>query len=145
MKTHLKKSSRGFTLMEMLIVLTIIGLLMGMVIYHLTGVSGMAEDQKANSDLLTYKELLAAYQLESGSLPTTEQGLKALWEKPTEPVPAHWKALLEEETKDPWGRSYQYRNPGKHNPDRYDVFSVGRDGVPDTEDDIGNWPSPATK
>jgi general secretion pathway protein G len=146
MKNHLKKSSRGFTLMEMLIVLTIIGLLMGMVIYHLTGVSSMAEDQKANSDLLTYKELLAAYQLESGSLPTTEQGLKVLWEKPTaEPVPAHWKAMLEEETKDPWGHSYQYRNPGKHNPDRYDVFSMGRDGVPDTEDDIGNWSSPSTK
>jgi type II secretion system protein G len=69
--------------MEMLIVLTIIGLLMGMVIYHLSGVSEMAQQQKAQSDLLSFKELLAAYQLESGSLPTTEQGLKALWENPT--------------------------------------------------------------
>jgi general secretion pathway protein G len=126
--------------MEMLIVLTIIGLLMGMVIYHLSGVSEMAQQQKAQSDLLSFKELLAAYQLESGSLPTTEQGLKALWEKPTvEPVPDRWKAMLDEEVKDPWGHPYQYLYPGKHNPDRYDVWSMGADGVTDTDDDIGNW------
>jgi general secretion pathway protein G len=139
-KKSISSSHGGFTLMEMLIVLTIIGLLMGMVIYHLSGVSEMAQGEKVDSDLLSFKELLAAYQLESGSLPTTEQGLKALWEKPTaEPVPDRWKAMLEGETKDPWGRSYQYRNPGKHNPDRYDVFSMGPDGLPDTDDDIGNW------
>ena len=126
--------------MEMLIVLAIIGLLMGMVIYKMMPVRGIAEDQKVDSDLLTFKELLSAYQLETGSLPTTEQGLKALWEKPTaEPVPQRWKPLLEEEVKDPWGHSYQYRNPGKHNPDRYDVSTLGPDGQPDTDDDIGNW------
>jgi general secretion pathway protein G len=126
--------------MEMLIVLSIIALLMGMVIYHLTGVSEMAQAQKVDTDLLSFKELLAAYQLESGSLPTTEQGLKALWEKPTaEPVPDRWKAMLDEEVKDPWGHPYQYLYPGKHNPDRYDVWSMGADGVTDTDDDIGNW------
>jgi general secretion pathway protein G len=103
-------------------------------------VSEMAQQQKAQSDLLSFKELLAAYQLESGSLPTTEQGLKALWEKPTvEPVPDRWKAMLDEEVKDPWGHPYQYLYPGKHNPDRYDVWSMGADGVTDTDDDIGNW------
>ncbi len=126
--------------MEMLIVLSIIGLLMGMVIYNLTGVNDVAQGQKAQSDILTLKEALASYQLETGSLPTTEQGLKALWEKPTaEPIPDRWKAMMDEETKDPWGHSYQYRNPGKHNPDRYDIFSMGPDGQPDTDDDIGNW------
>jgi general secretion pathway protein G len=136
----LRSSARGFTLMEMLIVLSIIALLMGMVIYNLTGVNEVAQQQKVQSDLLSFKELLAAYQLESGSLPTTEQGLKALWEKPTvEPLPDRWKAMLESEVKDPWGHSYQYLNPGKHNPDRYDVYSDGPDGLPDTDDDIGNW------
>ena len=132
--------------MEMLIVLSIIALLMGMVIYNLTGVNDVAQAQKVQSDILTFKEALASYQLETGSLPTTEQGLKALWEKPTaEPVPDRWKAMMDEETKDPWGHSYQYLNPGKHNPDRYDVFSMGPDGQPDTDDDIGNWKSASTK
>ena len=128
--------------MEMLIVLSIIALLMGMVIYNLTGVSEVAQRQKVDSDLLTFKEALASYQLESGSLPTTEQGLKSLWEKPSaEPVPDRWKAMLEQETKDPWNHAYEYRNPGKHNPGRYDVFSDGPDGQADTDDDIGNWKS----
>jgi general secretion pathway protein G len=139
-------SIRGFTLMEMLIVLSIIALLVGMVIYNLAPISGYAQDQKVTSDLLAFKEALAGYQLETGSLPTTEQGLKALWEKPTaEPIPDRWKPALEQETKDPWGHSYQYLNPGKHNPDRYDVFSMGPDGQPDTDDDIGNWKHDTTK
>jgi len=143
---RINSSSRGFTLMEMLIVLSIIALLMGMVIYNLTGVNDVAQAQKVQSDILTFKEALASYQLESGSLPTTEQGLKALWEKPTaEPVPDRWKAMMDEETKDPWGHSYQYLNPGKHNPDRYDIFSMGPDGLPYTDDDIGNWKSAPTK
>jgi general secretion pathway protein G len=126
--------------MEMLIVLAIIGLLMGMVIYKLSPVQDIARDQKVDSDLLTFKESLAAYQLESGALPTNDQGLKALWQKPTaEPIPDRWKQILEEEVKDPWGHSYEYRNPGKHNPDRYDISSDGPDGQPDTDDDIGNW------
>lgn len=133
-------SVRGFTLMEMLIVLSIIALLMGMVIFNLGDVTGVAKRQKAESDLLTFKELLAVYQLQTGSLPTTEQGIKALWEKPTaEPVPDHWKMLLDHEVKDPWNHPYQYENPGKHNPDRYDVYSEAEDGQPGTPDDIGNW------
>lgn len=137
---YYRAARRGFTLMEMLLVLTIIALLTGMVIYHLTGISETAQRQKAQTDILGFKELLAAYQLESGTLPTTEQGLKALWSKPTvEPIPQHWRAMLEQETLDPWNHTYQYRNPGKHNPDKYDVFSMGPDGQPDTTDDIGNW------
>ena len=92
------------------------------------------------ADLLAFKEMLATYQLENGTLPTTEQGIKALWSKPTvEPIPPRWRKQLDEETLDPWGHPYQYRNPGKHNPDSYDVFSMGEDGLPDTDDDIGNW------
>ena len=144
---HSHRSLRlGFTLMEMLIVLTIIALLMGMVIFHVTSFSAGSEKTKARADILAFKEMLASYQLDNETLPTTEQGLKALWSMPTvEPIPAHWRAQLDTETLDPWGHSYQYRNPGKHNPDSYDVFSMGPDGKPDTDDDIGNWPdSPST-
>ena len=134
-------SQRGFTLMEMLIVLTIIALLMGMVIFQVADYGAGAKTEKVKADLLAFKEMLAAYELDNGALPTTEQGLKALWVKPTtEPVPPRWRALLDQETLDPWGHSYVYRNPGKHNPDKYDVFSMGEDGQPDTDDDIGNWP-----
>ena len=140
-----RASRPGFTLMEMLIVLTIIALLMGMVIFQVSDLSGGAKREKAQADLLAFKEMLASYQLENGTLPTTEQGLKALWVKPTiEPVPPHWSKKLDEETLDPWGHSYQYRNPGKKNPDKYDVFSMGEDGLPDTDDDIGNWPDAKT-
>lgn len=137
---HRSRRSPGFTLIEMLLVLTIIALLMGMAIYHLVGVDKSAQEQRVQTDLLGIKESLAAYQLESGALPTTEQGLKALWAKPTtEPIPQHWRAMLDEPLSDPWQHPYQYRNPGKHNPDRYDVYSLGPDGIPENDDDIGNW------
>jgi general secretion pathway protein G len=141
-----RRRTRGaFTLIEMLIVLSIIALLVGMAIYNLTGVNEGAKEQKVQADLLAFKELLAAYELQNGNLPTTEQGIKALWTRPTdEPVPPHWRALLEKETLDPWGHPYQYLYPGKHNPERYDVWSMGPDGQTDTADDIGNWTSPAT-
>jgi general secretion pathway protein G len=139
-------SNRGFTLMEMLIVLTIIALLMGMVIFNIGDFGDTAKREKAQTDILGFKEMLAGYQLESGTLPTTDQGIKALWTKPTvEPIPDHWRAMLESETLDPWGHAYIYRNPGKHNPGKYDVFSMGEDGQPDTDDDIGNWPDAKAK
>jgi len=128
--------------MEMLLVLTIISMLVALAMMKLGDISGTAKEKTAAADIAGMKELLAAYELESGNLPTTEQGLKALVTKPTvDPIPAHWRAMLEEESVDPWGHPYQYRNPGKHNPDKYDVFSMGPDGQPDTADDIGNWAS----
>jgi general secretion pathway protein G len=150
MKTPFPRRSNrsGYTLLEMILVLTIMGLLAGLVIYNLVGVGDTAKVQKAETDVLGFKEMLAAYQLESGTLPTTEQGLSALWVKPTaEPIPQRWRAMLDHEIDDPWGHPYQYRNPGKRNPDKYDVFSMGPDGLPDTDDDIGNWqstPSPSS-
>lgn len=135
-----KNYQSGYTLMEMIIVLTIIGLLTAMAIYSLTGVTDSAKIQKAQNDVLAFKEMLAAYELDNQVLPTTDQGIKALWARPTaEPIPPRWRAYLDHEVLDPWGHSYQYRNPGKHNPNKYDVFSLGPDGQPDTDDDIGNW------
>jgi len=141
-KNLLRRSSRsGYTLLEMILVLTIMGLIAGVVAYNLVGVLGTAKERKAETDILGFKESLAAYQLQTGTLPTTEQGLSALWAKPTaEPIPDHWRAMLDHDCSlDPWGHPYQYLNPGKHNPDKYDVFSMGPDGIANTDDDIGNW------
>jgi general secretion pathway protein G len=138
-----RSSRHGFTLMEMIIVLSIIALLMGMVIFQIGDFGETAKEKKVQGDLLTFNEMLAGYQLESGVLPTTDQGLKALWVKPTvEPVPDHWRPMLQDEVLDPWNHPYIYRNPGKHNPTKYDLFSPGPDGQPDTDDDIGNWKAP---
>jgi general secretion pathway protein G len=138
---HAKRTSRrGFTLMEMLIVLSIIALLMSMVIFQVSSMSAGAEKTKVRADLFAFKEMLAAYQLDNGMLPTTEQGLKALWSRPTaDPVPQHWHAQLDSETLDPWGHHYQYLNPGTHNPDKYDVFSLGPENRADSPNVIGNW------
>jgi general secretion pathway protein G len=144
-RRSLRSARLGFTLMEMLIVLTIIALLMGLVIMKVSDLSGPAKREKAQADILAFKEMLAAYQLDNGVLPTTDQGLKALWSKPTvEPIPPRWHSQLDEEVLDPWGHPYQYLNPGTHNPDKYDVFSMGEDGLPNTDDDIGNWPDAKT-
>ena len=129
-------------MIEMIIVLTIIGLLVGMAIYSMHGVDDQAREQKVHADLLTFKEALAEFQLDNSVLPTTDQGLKILWERPTTDPPQHWRGLFDEKQQDPWGHDYQYLNPGKHNPDRYDVWSNGPDGKADTDDDIGNWSAP---
>jgi general secretion pathway protein G len=145
MKTSIirRRSNRsGFTLFEMLMVLTIIGLLLGLVIYSLQGVPESAQKDAAAANILTLSEALTLYQMENGMLPTTEQGLKALVSKPSsDPVPTRWSAHISDPTAlvDPWGHPYLYVNPGKHNPTRYDLYSSGPDGVPDNADDIGNW------
>jgi general secretion pathway protein G len=146
LKTFSSRSSRasGFTLIEMIIVLTIIGLLVGMAMYNLGDVGASAKIQKVKADLLTFKELLAEYQLDNGTLPTTDQGIKIFWTRPATDPPPHWRALLDQETLDPWNHPYQYLNPGKHNPDKYDVWSMGPDGKTDTDDDIGNWTVPTS-
>jgi general secretion pathway protein G len=126
--------------MEMIIVLSIIALLMGLVIMNLSPIQGIAQERKAKADIQALKIALSAYQLQTGAYPTKEQGLKSLWAKPTvEPIPDNWRPVMEEEVLDPWNHPYQYDNPGKHNPDRYDVYSMGPDGQAGTEDDIGNW------
>jgi general secretion pathway protein G len=126
--------------MEMIIVLGIIALLMGLVIMNMSGFGDIAKIKKTQMDIQAFKEALSAYELQTGTLPTTEQGLKALWEKPTvDPVPDQWHKVMDQEVLDPWGHSYKYSNPGKHNPDKYDVYSMGQDGQDGTEDDIGNW------
>ena len=139
MKTSLRKNS-GFTLLEIMLVVCIIGLLIGMGVKMMGNKIDEAKIVSAKAGLENFKTALLLYQTNTGSLPTTEQGLKALVIKP-EGV-RNWRVQLEPgQLVDPWNKDYLYLQPGTHNSKTYDVYSCGPDMVPNTEDDIGNWDS----
>lgn len=124
-----------------MLTLAIIAVLLGAGIYYLTGNLDIAKEQRVEADLQTITTQLKTYEMQSLFLPTTEQGLQALVTKPTtEPVAKRWRQLMEKLPIDPWGKPYLYRNPGKRNPEKFDLFSTGPDRV-ESDDDIGNWES----
>ena len=133
----------GFTLIEIMVVIAIIGILATMIVPKIMGRPDEARATAAKQDVGTIVQALKLYRLDIGRYPTTEQGLKALVEKPvSEPVPQNWKVggYLESLPKDPWGNAYQYSNPGTHG--EIDVYSFGADGKPGgtaLDTDIGNW------
>ncbi|MES2089034.1 MAG: type II secretion system major pseudopilin GspG [Pseudomonadota bacterium] len=133
-------SHRGFTLLELLVVLVIIGLLAGYVGPKFFAQIGKSEVKTAAAQIDALGKAADQYRLDTGHYPTTEQGLGALWVKPSD-EPRWWGPYLRKAPpKDPWGREYQYRGPGEHGD--YDVFSLGKDGREggDGEDqDITNW------
>jgi type II secretion system protein G len=96
---------------------------------------------RAESDIAVIDTMLELYNLDNGVYPTTEQGLKALFEKPTiPPIPANWtKKYIMKKPIDPWKNEYKYCYPGIHNKDKYDIWSIGPDGIDGTDDDICNW------
>ena len=136
------EDDKGFTLIEIMLVIIIIGILAAMVIPRLSGRSEQARQAAAKADIEGNIALaLDLYELDNGNYPTTEQGLKALREKPeTIPIPQNWKGpYIKKEPKDSWGRSYVYKCPGTHNPTYYDLASYGADGVKGVGDDVCNW------
>jgi general secretion pathway protein G len=134
-------SEAGFTLIEIMVVIAIIGILATLIVPKIMGRPDEARATAARQDVGTLMQALKLYRLDVGRYPTTEQGIVALSEKPTaEPIPQNWKAggYLDYLPKDPWGFSYQYRNPGVKN--EIDIFSYGADGKPGgtgTDADIG--------
>ena len=124
-----KRGSGGFTLVEIMVVVVIIGILAVLVVPRVVGRSDDARIAAAKHDVATIQQSLKLYRLDNGRYPTTEQGLQALVAKPqSAPVPANWRQYLDKLPKDPWGKEYQYLNPGVHG--EVDVFSLGADGAP---------------
>ncbi len=139
--TRNRRLEAGFTLIEIMLVVVIIGILMAVVVVKLGGRQEEARVTAAQADIRAYGQALDLYELDNGNYPTTEQGLKALETKPTTPPePRNWKGYLKNPVRnDPWGHPYVYKQPGEHNPTGYDLYSFGPDGVEGTEDDVTNW------
>ncbi|HDS1681376.1 TPA: type II secretion system major pseudopilin GspG [Pseudomonas putida] len=140
---HRRNRQRGFTLMEIMVVIFIIGLLIAVVAPSVLGNQDKAMKQKVMADLATLEQALDMYRLDNLRFPSNQQGLAALVKKPTqEPLPRSWRSdgYVRRLPEDPWGTPYQYRMPGEHG--RVDVYSLGADGVPGGEGqdaDLGNW------
>ncbi len=133
---------RGFTLIELMLVIMIIATLAALVVPKFTGRAEQAKVTAAQSDIqVNIPTALDLYELDNGFYPSTEQGLAALREQPsTAPVPAKWSGpYLKRKPLDPWGNAYHYQSPGSHNPNSYDLFSYGKDGAEGGKDDITNW------
>ena len=135
--------SRGFTLVEIMVVVVIIGILGALVVHKLLGRTGESRVTAARVDIATMMQALKLYKLDNQRYPTTEQGLTALTTKPTAgPAANGWKAggYIEKLPKDPWGAQYQYLSPGIHG--EVDIFSFGADGQAGgtgEDADIGSW------
>jgi len=136
------KREKGFSLIELMIVVIIIAALAAMVVPRLAGRSEQAKVAIAKADVnANISMALKLYELDNGNFPSASQGIAALLTKPSgSPAPTNWNGpYLESEPVDPWGNPYRYKNPGLHNTTGYDLYSAGKDSHEGTEDDIGNW------
>jgi general secretion pathway protein G len=137
--THTPRRKAGFTLLEMVIVLGIIAMILGGAIFAMRGIADSAKLRQVEADFKSFESALAMYKLNAGSFPTTQQGLKALVEKPTStPVPRRWSQIMKKLPPDPWGAEYGYRFPGKKVASDFEMFSKGKDGQEGTEDDLSS-------
>lgn len=132
---------RGFTLIEVMVVIVILGVLASLVIPRIMSRPDEARVVAARQDIASITQALKLYKLDNRHYPSSAQGLQALVQRPTvAPVPGNWKPYLERLPADPWGTQYQYLNPGLRGD--IDVMSLGADGRPggsDFDADIGSW------
>lgn len=132
----IKKRQSAFTLLEIMLVISIIVILLGVAVSKLGNTTGVAKGVAVRADIQSIGTQLKLYESINGFLPTTEQGLNALVTMPSsEPRPSHWYQLFKEMPKDPWGNNYIYLCPGRKNPTGYDLYSAGPDRKADTADD----------
>ncbi len=134
-------SGHGFTLIELMVVLVIIGVLAALIVPNVLDRADDARVTAARTDVGNLMQALKLYRLDNQRYPTQEQGLQALVARPTTaPTPPNWRPYLEKLPQDPWGRPYQYLNPGTQG--EIDVMSLGADAQPGGEGrnaDIGSW------
>ncbi len=136
-----QRRQSGFTLIEIMVVVVILGILAGVVVPRIMDRPDTARISAAQHDIRAIESALNLYRLDNNHYPSTDQGLEALVEPPRgNPEPRNWQGYLDSVPKDPWGNEYQYLNPGEHGD--IDIFSYGADGRPGGEGvnaEIGNW------
>ena len=142
-RTRRREAQRGFTLIEIMVVVIIIGLLAAVIVPSVINKVDEARISKAKADIQSLETALTMYRLDNSKYPTTDQGLQALIVQPTDPSIRHWRpgGYLQRVSKDPWGQDYQYVFPGTHGKE-YDLYTLGADGQPGGDGpnaDIGNW------
>lgn len=137
-KRHL---SRGFTLIEVMVVVVILGILAAIVVPRVINRPEQARIVRAKQDVSSIDNAMDLYKLDNGYYPSSDQGIQALVSKPTsDPAPQNWHQYLKQLPKDPWGRNYHYLNPGVHGD--IDIFTYGPTGRPGgtgENSEIGNW------
>jgi general secretion pathway protein G len=129
---------RGFTLIEVMVVVVILGILAAILVPKVMDRPDQARITKARQDIRALEAALNLYRLDNYVYPTTDQGLEALVEEPSSPEPPNWKSggYLDRLPMDPWKQPYQFLSPGSHG--TFDIYSLGPDQQP-SDDDIGNW------
>ncbi len=142
----IKKDEQGYTLIEILAVLALLAFILTLVAPNVINNLQKGQISAAKAQISASESVLNSYYLDNSTYPTTEQGLKALLEKPgIPPVPENWNGPYLEKKKmpqDPWGRELKYQSPGTHNPQSYDLYTLGKDnteGGNGADADIGNW------
>ncbi|MFB3895031.1 MAG: type II secretion system major pseudopilin GspG [bacterium] len=142
-------NQKGFTLIEIMVVVIIIGVLAALVVPQFTGRTERARIAAAKTQIDSlFSTALDMYEADNGTYPSTDQGLAALRVQPTtDPAPKNWKGpyLKKDVPLDPWGNAYVYTYPGTHNTAGYDLYSYGPDGQDGTDDDIANWTTTSSK
>lgn len=139
-KKKIAKKQKGFTLLEVMIVIAILGMIAGMVVPNLMGSTDDAQIKATAIEIRNIESTLDMYKLKAGMYPTTEQGLEALVSMPDiEPIPRNYpeEGFFDKVPVDKWGNEYQLISPGEMG--KFDLFSMGPDGEAGTDDDIGNW------
>jgi general secretion pathway protein G len=131
---------KGFTFLEIMFVVVIIGILVGIAVPSLTGKSKKARITATRATMKGVETALQDYEMNVGAFPTSEQGIAALVKCPSDVPPEDWgdSPYLKEIPRDAWNQEFIYKSPGEHNSD-YDLYSKGPDRQEDTEDDIKNW------
>lgn len=133
-----RRSQHGFTLIELMVVVVILGILAAIVVPRVMDRPEQARISAARSNIAALRAALDLYKLDNQRYPSTDQGLEALATKPaTQPPAPNWNRYLERLPVDPWGNAYHYLEPGKHGD--IDIFSAGPNGRRGDEDDIGSW------
>jgi len=139
----MQRKQRGFTLLEVMVVIVILGVLASLVVPNLLGNKEKADQQKVVTDISALEQALDMYKLDNSVYPNTDQGLDALVTKPSSsPEPRNYRngGYIKRLPKDPWGNEYNYVMPGEHG--AVDIFSLGADGQEGGDEvntDIGNW------